>query len=73
MSDSDLTQAQIFDQTEKKEPVAFSKKPQNMDDMIQLYMEMYMSHQIMEARISKLENRLNTVSTLLFKNKDTGN
>lgn len=70
MSSSDLTQAQTFNQIEKKEPEAFSKKPQNMDDMIQLYMEMYMSHKIMEARISKVENRLNTVSSLLFQQKE---
>lgn len=47
---------------------SFLKKPQNMDQMITLYMEIHISHKVMEARIQKLETRLNKVSTLLFKN-----
>ena len=67
---SDLTQPQIFDQVEAKEPEAFSKKPRNMDDMIQLYMEMHVNHKIMENRLQKVENRLNTISSIFMKGQE---
>jgi hypothetical protein len=51
---------------------SFSKKPQNMDQMITLYMEMHISHKVMESRIQKLETRFNTISSLLFKHGEKG-
>lgn len=36
----------------------YSKKPQNMDEMIVLYMEMKTSHMVMESRISHLEEKI---------------
>lgn len=67
MSNSDLTQPQIYDQIEEKKPEEYSKKPKNIDDMIQLYMEMLISHRVMEARLQKMENRLNAISSLHLK------
>lgn len=71
---SDLTQASIYDQyvqkeTEKAPAVqvteGHSKKPQNMDEMIILYMEMKTSHMVMESRISHLEQRVRTLFNLV--------
>lgn len=69
MSNSDLTQAQVFDQVEEKGQEAFSKKPKNLDDMIQLYMEMLINHRMMEARLQKIESRMNLLCSLLTKNQ----
>lgn len=52
---------------EVPEGEGFSKKPQNMDQMITLYMEMHISHKVMEARIQKMETRLNTISSIFLK------
>lgn len=69
---SDLTQPQIYDQYVQKEPGEqdlYPKKPKNLDDMIQLYMEMLISHRVMEARLQKMESRLNAVSSLHLMNQ----
>lgn len=69
MSSSDLTQPGIFDQAEKK-PAPVAKRPENINDMIELYIEMQVNHRIMESRLQKVENRLNTISTLFMKGQD---
>lgn len=61
MSNSDLTQPQIYDQVTEKKPEENLKKPENIDDMFQLYMEMLISHRVMEARLQKIESRLNAI------------
>lgn len=61
MSNSDLTQPQIYDQVKEKKPEENLQKPENLDDMFQLYMEMLISHRVMETRLQKIENRLNAI------------
>lgn len=61
MSNSDLTQPQIYDQVKEKKPEENLKKPDNLDDMFQLYMEMLISHRVMETRLQKIENKLNAI------------
>ena len=43
-------------QVETIELESWNKKPRNMEEMITLYMEMRLSHDIMCTRIEKLEN-----------------
>lgn len=46
-----------------------TKKPQNMDEMIVLYMEMKTSHIVMESRIEKIENILSNLLVEITKGK----
>lgn len=44
-------------QIEGKDLESMNRKPRNFDEMISLYMEMRLNHDIMSCRLEKLESR----------------